>query len=86
MHRFPNGARFDVPGLQVLASLLRPDPEAPLVEQHTSQPAGRVTSGRFRQKRDPVDPSERRAIPSIDLASPIDELIQPRQLCTADRG
>jgi hypothetical protein len=86
MHRFPNGARFDIPGLQMFANLFGPDSEPVFVEQHARQPASRVTPGRLRKERDPVDPPERRAIPSIDLAPPFDEPIQARQLCTADGG
>ena len=85
MHWFPNGARLDVPGLEVLANPLGPDSEPVFVEQHARQPASRVTPGRFGQKREPVDPLERRSIPAIDLAPPIDEPVQARQRCAPDR-
>lgn len=35
VHRFPDGACFDVPGLQVLANLSGPDSETDFVEQYT---------------------------------------------------
>jgi hypothetical protein len=86
MHRFPEGARFDVVGLEVLTNLGGPDPEAAFFEEHASQPARRAAFRRFWQERYPIDPLERHPVPLIDLSSPLNEPVQPRELCSADGG